>query len=278
MEVIRYNSLSSIADIVIDLPIDYYHKSGVFIPQARGEIAHTSNWPDHCTIFIKTDLLEPSLALLKTIDVKFHLLTGSSDIFINTRKHVVSEIIQNEKILSWAGNNLRVEHAKMMTVPIGLEESQRRNRYNIARLFECDTEKDINVLATYTGRTSVKRIEFEDFLNQNIQRFDFIFRQHERLDYSNYVKQLNRSHYVLCPEGNGYDTLRLYESILAGSIPVVLENPIMDMHRDLGCVVLQSWDQIADLPRQPVQKIDRKLVSLSYWRDRLYEFQYHRSL
>jgi hypothetical protein len=92
------------------------------------------------------------------------------------------------------------------------------------------------------------------------------------------VKQLNRSHYVLCPEGNGYDTLRLYESILAGSIPVVLENPIMDMHRDLGCVVLQSWDQIADLPRQPVQKIDRKLVSLSYWRDRLYEFQYHRSL
>ena len=48
--------------------------------------------------------------------------------------------------------------------------------------------------------------------------------------------------FILCPEGNGIDTHRFWETLCLGRIPVVLHNPVNDYFSSLPVVVLDKWE------------------------------------
>jgi hypothetical protein len=58
---------------------------------------------------------------------------------------------------------------------------------------------------------------------------------------NNYYMSLPSYKFVICPEGNGIDTHRLYETLMAGCIPIVERRPhIADKYR--GCPILFTTD------------------------------------
>ena len=63
----------------------------------------------------------------------------------------------------------------------------------------------------------------------------------------NYLRELKRHNFVPCPEGNGFDTHRLWETLYMGGIPIVLRNPaINDLVTHLPVINLNSWHDILD--------------------------------
>ena len=57
-----------------------------------------------------------------------------------------------------------------------------------------------------------------------------------------YLAKLRSSNFTLCPEGNGIDTHRLWETLYMGGIPIIKSNPAIDsLVSDLPVVIVQSW-------------------------------------
>ena len=84
---------------------------------------------------------------------------------------------------------------------------------------------------------------------------------------------------VACPEGNGIDTHRLWETIYMGGVPVVTESRFMkSLFDNLPVVTLRRWEEISDLElleRKWVQatsmRWDSRIILQSFWNDRVLE-------
>lgn len=91
-----------------------------------------------------------------------------------------------------------------------------------------------------------------------------------RVDFLSKCRQIA---FVVCPEGNGADTHRLWETLYMGGIPVVLKHPKLDqLTQDLPVLVIRDWDEIYDLDfleaawTDIVTKVwNLNLLSSKYW-------------
>ena len=54
--------------------------------------------------------------------------------------------------------------------------------------------------------------------------------------------------FVVCPEGNGADTHRIWESLLLNTIPVVVSTPFTDnlKKNNIPCLYLEKWEDLND--------------------------------
>ena len=65
----------------------------------------------------------------------------------------------------------------------------------------------------------------------------------ERLSLKDYVRDLCSYRYVLCPKGNGIDTMRMWESIYCGAIPIVQKSGVSSCFSSLLPIVeVDDWD------------------------------------
>lgn len=81
-----------------------------------------------------------------------------------------------------------------------------------------------------------------------------------------YLENLRSNGLVLCPEGNGVDTHRFWETLYMGGMPVVTTNKMMDSFYDkLPVLQLNSWDDLTNV----------SLVESKWWalREKTYDFE-----
>jgi len=88
-----------------------------------------------------------------------------------------------------------------------------------------------------------------------------------------YLKNLRSQGLVLCPEGNGVDTHRFWETLYMGGVPVVTKNKMMQIFYDkLPVLQLNSWDDLSDISLVErkwwlltEKTYDFELLSKDYW-------------
>jgi hypothetical protein len=89
-----------------------------------------------------------------------------------------------------------------------------------------------------------------------------------------YLSSLRSNSFVLCPEGNGVDTHRLWETLYMGGIPIVLKTPYLsDLLVNLPVVQLNDWSELgnqvfleSEWHRVKNKNNDFNLLKLSHWR------------
>ena len=92
----------------------------------------------------------------------------------------------------------------------------------------------------------------EDTSNLNYFDFGPDASNHDRVaGRSRYVELIDRSKFVLCPRGHGRSSFRLYETLCAGRVPVVVSDgwlrpPLVDW---AGCVIEVAEGRIRHIPR-----------------------------
>lgn len=71
--------------------------------------------------------------------------------------------------------------------------------------------------------------------------------QSPTLDPGNYKRLLSQYRYCVCPEGNGYDTHRLWEALYLKVVPIVKRSPFitcLQRSMNLPMVVLERWEDL----------------------------------
>jgi hypothetical protein len=106
--------------------------------------------------------------------------------------------------------------------------------------------------------------KFEDLVISDTNRIDFL--------------ASCRGHsFVLAPEGNGYDTHRLWETLYMGGTPIIKYSPyIPTILTELPVVIVNSWTQIVDEEFLEVswqnaqnKRENLRYLEIEYWLDRM---------
>lgn len=255
---IRYNSLPALADHVIDHSVDYYKGWGVTVahnkPIGLGQVRQ------YDTIFVNADLLDQCADLLNSIPVPYHLLTGNADKLLNDS--TVYKILQG-KVVSWSGHNFKKYDDRFLQIPIGFTELGEKRPNSFTDYIDLPTEKMIPIIITPFGETHTSRNQLSNLYG------DGILNLKGRIDYTHFLTLLSISKYSCCPRGNGLDSHRFVESIVCNSIPIVMTSDLDPLYNEMGAIIINDWNVCKNINDLPVRELDRSVVTLEYWEDRM---------
>lgn len=142
--------------------------------------------------------------------------------------------------------NATVHHPQLTHIPLGFPDKQ----LTWAQSFtSTHVPRDIWAYANFLpGTNPTKRQECLDAV-----RTDARVLCKSSLPLDEYRADMCRSQFVLCPEGTGLDTHRVYEALLCGATPVVLRNALTPFYAQYPLCIVDSWtDPYTKPPLVPV--------------------------
>lgn len=243
-----YNYCPSICEHVLDFPKENYTKWGIF-PKHNYKNFNTKNIKEGDKIYVKPDLLNLFFTKhFKKISNSFILISSGGGMDIGSE---YKKFLENNKIIKWFGTNILFEHDKIFKIPIGFEENERcrdgtadgeggdqillKEAYDNKILFK---EKENKILITYLGSTHNSR-------NNLIEKIDKdLYVKIDKKSFENYMKEINKYKFVLCPRGSGTDTHRFWETILVGSVPILENSGLDNLYNNFPCIIVNNFSEI----------------------------------
>lgn len=184
-------------------------------------------------VFVNGDYLQSfrnmvSLPFLLT--KRFHVIVHNSDRSFGQRE--LELILPLSKRIY--AINTTVSHPRLVTIPLGFVD---RQLPFLETFQKPDVPRDIEIYMNFTlGTNTEKRNECYEALKDNPN-----VTIKTGLSVEEYYNDLCRSRFVLCPEGTGIDTHRIYEALLCGATPVVLRNSLVDLYKKIPVCVVNKW-------------------------------------
>lgn len=210
------DTFSSLCDVAINsLPLNSYERS---------ELERVNS------VFISSDLLIDFIELLPLFNNLKILVAGNGD-----TNHTEIIIPNDLDITLYCQNYAGSNQENINLLPLGLENlklaGSGQEKYfsstNSAHIFD-------SVLVPPHGNTNkVRHDEIQNLHGSNL----FVVRE-GRLSRRDYFRETCRYKFVLCLEGNGFDTHRVWETLYQNSFPVVLNTGWSRNLKNLGLPIL----------------------------------------
>ena len=226
------------------------------------------------TVFISSTLVDTFFKEIHPlIDNEYILISHNSD------RNITQEEIKylDNKILHWFAQNLEGKNSKISVIPIGLE-NLRYQLNGVLSDFQTteNIEKSKITLLSFNVVTNNKeRKKVLEALKNNRFIENNNFGNHKE-----YFEELKKYKFNLCPEGNGLDTHRIWESLLALAIPVMLRNTFTENLASLNfpIMLLDEWEDFNSFSIEDLNKYYKKetasksffdIVSYEYWLNKI---------
>lgn len=221
----------------------------------------------------------------KHIDRKFILISHNSDGNIvdfhktpNLGKGDAVANLMPDHLAHWFGQNLNCVHPKIESLPIGLENSQwfpeLRKRGKIGLKLREERQIDNLLYINHNVNTNpAERLEPYQLFAQ--MSWCTAVQGKNGAGYDEYIDSIYRHSFVLCPDGNGIDTHRLWECLYLGAIPIVKRGINVGFYRDLPICTVDDWHEISEefllreLSRFNVSPLNVVKLQFAFWRDRI---------
>lgn len=224
-------------------------------------------------VFVSSDVIDIFFnTVYEDIKNEFVLITHNSDTNIN--KHHLEKI--DSRVIHWFAQNLSQQSSeKVSFIPIGLE-NLRRLKHGRRKWFANPTNsKTKNILSSFNEFTNFKeRGEINSFFEQNKLVDNKTYDQVE-----NYFTDLRKYKFVVCPEGNGYDTHRIWEGILLNTFPIFKISNFTKMLENEGIpgIYINKWSDLNKFTKEDLNEIyqnllkknKKDLVFFNFWEDRI---------
>ena len=171
---------------------------------------------------------------------KFILITHNSDGEIKECEEVL-HILNNHNLDKWYAQNTCFENPKLKFIPIGIANSQ----WGHGNIFFFQNKS----LHFYSNK--VKNVYFNFNIDTNKNKREICFNSlKNKLEWLNNVSpqdniaRLSQFKFCICPEGNGFDTHRLWESLYLKTIPIVVKSDFTSIleKNNIPIIILNSWD------------------------------------
>ena len=187
----------------------------------------------------------------------FILISHNSDENITNDKSYGSVILNCKKLIKWYSQNVCFNNEKLHFLPIGLANSQWR--HGDLKLFDT-----INILQKQSLEYKTDNVFFNFSIHTNISKRQICYDTlKDKLNWfsntcqNNYLENLSKSKFAICPEGNGVDSHRLWECFYLEVVPIVLNSnftQILKSH-NFPIIILENWNEF-DLTNLNYQKFN----------------------
>lgn len=195
-----------------------------------------------CIIYTHTFYVKGLFDIIKNIEHDFVVVTHNCDTNVDFEPP--------PNVIRWHTQNMNIIRDNIYPIPIGLENDrwfkdihkkekmheklkQPRNYRNLVYM-------NFNIQTNRVKRESVYYL-FKDRswvttdMGTNGHRFD------------NYLDDIYNHKFVLCPEGNGIDTHRFWETLYMGTIPIVKRNILAsELYAGFPCIIVDKWEDVTE--------------------------------
>lgn len=188
--------------------------------------------------FTKMDWIDYFInTIMPLIKKPFILVTHNGD--QNSGTH--SQIINHPKLIKWFGQNMNlVKNIKTEGIPIGLENKVwNRTNFEIIKQ-NIPTPKTNLLYLNFSLNTNDNR---KIIMNALLKKG---FKQNEKLQWNEYMKDLSSHKFAISPQGNGVDCHRTWECLYLGVIPIVQKSNPMSYFNDLPILFVDDYELIDD--------------------------------
>jgi hypothetical protein len=186
------------------------------------------------------------------LTIKLFILAGSD--YTITDEHIEFWTVMFPKSRFWIQNYTGC-HPKCRILPIGVNKSIEMN--------EQEKTKPI-VISHFNPLNSEERDNLEKYLQQETSLEKY---RVPNLPVEEYLKELSKGYFSVCPQGNGYDSIRFWESLSVGAIPLVLHSyyieALMEQHPELPFMVLEKWEDLPSFLHADIQKVYDQYMGIS---------------
>ena len=183
-----------------------------------------------------------------------NLILGHSDRFVNSLDLKIFKLLGYRKVF---GVNLRESFGYSFPIPLGLTNSTNESEYHklfgdhsLLKMAHGQANLPTSYSGSIYGNFSVEtnrraRLPVAQILSDAYGSF-------EKPDFTingrvNYLRKMAEANFVVCPEGNGIDTHRIWEALYMGSIPIIKRNRNLEpLLRYLPILVLDDWSELVN--------------------------------
>ena len=164
------------------------------------------------------------------------LITHQTDLPINKKLYS----LKPECISEWYSINVNHLAPNLYPIPIGLS-----NYYSPKNLFyenyiKTNLDRENKLEEIYINFTKNTFSKLRSPLFDKALKEEKFFVENKIIDLDKYLQQLVNYKYVLCPRGNGLDTHRIWETLYAGSIPIVEKHETVKTLDNLPAVIVDD--------------------------------------
>lgn len=240
---------------------------------------------------IYTHMMYASLLLniMAHLDKKFILITHSCDYSVEDfgmiRPDGNGKVAQKvyfglpENLIKWYTKNVNTVNPKIESIPIGLENDWwcvkvHKKEKMIEKLNEPKNYKNLVYMNFKIGTNPEKRQPVYDLLKD--KSWVTTRMGSNGVNFDNYIDNIYNHKFVVCPEGNGIDTHRLWETLYMGSIPIVkCDNENCFFYEDLPILIVDEWEELTEdwldlthtIYSQKIWNVEK--LTFEYWKNKI---------
>ena len=158
--------------------------------------------------------------------------------------------------------NMNVDHKQVSPLPIGLANSHwTHGNPNIhMEVYNKNIEKTKEIYFNFNiGNNKGKRHKCFDIIKEKGVQWN------KKLPYKEYLIELKRHKYAICPEGNGIDTHRFWECLYMNTIPICVKNKVTEYYKQyFPIIVLNDWSELNITKLEYLNEINHEFLDIKY--------------
>ena len=247
-------------------------------------------------VFVQTHYLNEYLPqIAKITDKKFILVTHNSDGSItkdNPRWYDYQLMGIPENIVHWFCQNCEVENDKLTPIPIALENAYcvpraGKQRKMIDHVINPKPFSERSNLAFMCGNVwtnaAARCKPYELLRGKPWVKIGTGINGAKSFDW--YSEQMANSVFVMSPDGNGRDSVRMWEALYYGCIPIVQRHIFTEYFAQyLPIMIIDKWEEITEDNLNDIKdwyfldnnledrKFEFNMLKMSYWKDKINDY------
>jgi len=205
------------------------------------------------------------------------MITHNSDHKINIGYRIPSNCIH------WFAQNVNIVNERIESIPIGLENSKwfkevRKKDKMSCMLQQPKTYKNLVYMNHNVDTNPEQRSKPYRILQD--KSWVTVERGYNGHGFDEYLRDIYTHRFVVCPEGNGIDTHRTWETLYMGSVPIEKRNINNQFYTDLPICFVNDWAEVTeDFLENEYYRIKSNAwnmdkLKFEYWKNKIYG-RYH---
>jgi hypothetical protein len=192
--------------------------------------------------------------ILPLINKKFILISSQSVRSQPFRNSV--KILENPNCIMWFCKNFVINHPKGIPFPVNITIKERA--LNTLQSLKCEDFDNF-----YNKRSKIYcNFSKDSYPSKRKAIWNFVVNlpwcevDDERLSEDQFYIKMNDYKYAICPQGNGIDTIRFWEAVFMGTIPIIEHSELDALYSDLPVIYVD------DLTNFSYEEIEEKFKSI----------------